>query len=88
MQCPAAAVRELGSLFPLAFHIPLLKALCAINLSGPSGSGRAVMFGPEILLLLRKYVCSKTVASGSNFGASRKRFGKENIPTVSPVSRT
>lgn len=73
MQCtwPAVAVRELVSLvFPSRSISPFSYALCAIDIPGPSGSGRAITFGPEIHRLLRDSCLSKTVAWGSDFGAS------------------
>lgn len=74
--------------FSLAFHIPLLHAICAIDFSGPSGPGRAITFGPEIHCLLLHSGLSRAVASGSHVGASLKGSGKENIPTTSTVFRT
>lgn len=88
---PAAGQRQrsanLSLFLSLAFHIPLLHALCAIDSSGPSGPCRAITFGPEIHCLLRDSGLSRTVASGSNVGASLNRSGKENIPTISTVFR-
>lgn len=53
----------------LAFHIPLSHAFCAIVLSGPSGSGRAITFGPEVHCL-HDSCLSKTVAWARSSGAS------------------
>lgn len=76
------------SCFSLAFHIPSLHVLCAIDLSGPSGPGRAIKFGPERHCRLHYSCLSRTVASGSDAGASLERSGKESIPTISSGFRT
>lgn len=62
--------RTCFSCFSFAFHILFSYALCAIDVSGPSGSGRAITFGPEIHRLLRDSCLSKTVAWGGDFDAS------------------
>jgi hypothetical protein len=59
------------SCFSLALHIPLIRAVCAMDSSGPSGPGHAIPSVPRYIDFVILF--EQCVASVSNFGASFKR---------------